>query len=190
MLSCLSLMHHTHVRVARDGEYHRTACGLSVADEFVESGLFADAATCDNCCRAIESRGRQAGTTAPLLANPKAVVRRLFDQVLNANEPDGLAALLGERLVTDFSAHRLNRLHEMFPSWRATIDDLIAEGESLVTRYRVDCTDAFGLTGAAGPTRKTNQTVIFRVAERRIVHVEAIVDDFGQWTDISCARAG
>ena len=144
MLSCLSLLHHTHVRVARHGEYHRTACGLSVTDE---SGLFveeADAATCDKC--RIEPRGRQAG-------DPKSVVRRLFDEVLNTQQ--------------------------MFPGWHATIDDMIAEDGRVVALYHVNRGD--GLADSADPTR-TTQTVIFRVAGQRIVAAQAIVDDFALWT--------
>jgi len=104
VLSCLSLLQHTHVRVASHGDYHRTACGLSVIDE---SGLFAetpDEATCDRCTHSLE-----ASKNAAFSADPKSVVTRLFDEVLNTK------------------------------GWHATIDDLIAEGGRVVVLYRVDC---------------------------------------------------
>jgi hypothetical protein len=182
MLSCLSLLHHTHLRVARHGDYHRTACGLSVTDE---PGLFvgtADAATCDRCRCSVEPRDRRAdaapGPTGP--AEPKSVVRGLFE-ALNATELDGPARPLDDGRLAGFPAHRLTRLRTLFPGWQATIGDLIAEGGRVVTRYHVDCGGAFGSTGAAGPTRATNQTVIFHVTGRRITHAQAIVDDFALW---------
>jgi len=181
MLSCLSLLHHTHVRVARHGDFHRTACGLSVVDG---SGLFvgtADAATCDRCRCSIGPRARQAGA-APLPSDPKSVIRWVFDQVLNATDLDGLDAVLDHGRLIDFPTHRLNRLRALFPGWHATIDDLIAEDGRVVARYHVDCSDVFGLADAAGTTCRTNQTVIFRVVGRRIVEVQTIVDDFALWT--------
>jgi len=180
MLSCLSLLHHTHVRVARHGDFHRTACGLSVTDG---AGLFVDtaeAATCDRCRCSVEPRTRRAGA-APLPSDPKSVIRWLFDQVLNATDRDGLDAMLDDGRLTDFP-YRLNRLRALFPSWHATIDDLIAEDGRVVARYHVDCSDVFGLADAAGGTHKANQIVIFRVVGRRIVHVQTIVDDFALWT--------
>ena len=193
MLSCLSLLHHTHVRVARHGDYHRTACGLSVTDE---PGLFAgtaDAATCDRCRCALEPRARRAvaapepaGPSGP--SDPKSVVRWLFE-VLNAAALDGPDRPRDEGHLAGFPAHRLTRLRTLFPGWQATIEDLIAEDGRVVTRYHVDCGDAFGLAGAAGPTRATNQTVIFHVTGRGITHAQAIVDDFALWAGSPFAGA-
>jgi|SRR5882757_1459837 len=194
MLSCLSLISDTHVRVARDGEAHRTACGLSVMDEYVEPGLFvasglfaaaADTATCVGCRRA---GGRATPTEAARTdlertdppADPKSLARRLFEQVLNANAPDGLAELLDAGLLDGFPAHRVDRLHGLFPGWHATIEDLIAEGDRVVVRYRVDLP----------AERASGQTVILRTAGHRIVQVEAIVDDFALWAAVSYAGTG
>jgi len=181
MLSCLSLLHHTHVRVARHGDFHRTACGLSVTDG---SGLFvetAEAATCNRCRCSIEPRARLSGG-ASFPSDPKSVIKWLFDQVLNAADLDGLDAVLDHGRLPDFLTHRLSRLSALFPGWHATIDDLIAEDGRVVARYHVDCSDVFGLADAAGTTCRTNQTVIFRVVGRRIVEVQTIVDDFALWT--------
>ncbi|MDX6353795.1 MAG: SnoaL-like polyketide cyclase [Streptomyces sp.] len=218
MLSCLSLISDTHVRVARDGEAHRTACGLSVMDEYVEPGLFvgaglfataADTATCTGCRRAVGPRGgatdpartdlerTDPARTAPARttpaptssdrtdppADPKSLARQLFEQVLNANAPDGLAELLDAGLLDGFPAHRVNRLHGLFPGWHATIEELIAEGERVVVLYRVDRVDL-------PAERATGQTVILRFAGHRIVQVEAIVDDFALWAAVSYAGTG
>jgi predicted ester cyclase len=217
MLSCLSLISDTHVRVARDGEAHRTACGLSVMDEYVEPGLFvasgrfaaaADTATCAGCRRAAGTGGRGAPTdpertdlertdlqrtdierTDPASttsdrtdpgADPKSLARRLFEQVLNADAPGGLAGLLDAGLLDGFPADRVKRLHGLFPGWHATIEDLIAEGDRVVVRYRVDLP----------AERATGQTVILRTADDRIVQVEAIVDDFALWAAVSYAGTG
>jgi hypothetical protein len=76
----------------------------------------------------------------------------------------------------------------MFPAWQAVIDELIAERETVVLRYHVTCTDAFGLLGSSGPATRRDQAVIVRVARHRVVEVSAIVDDFGIWVDISPPR--
>jgi hypothetical protein len=176
VLSCLSLLNRTHVRVAHEGGLQRTACGLSVADEFVTPGLFADTATCEGCRHA----ARIEVLPVEPAADPKALARQLFDHVLNPNEPGRLGALLGDGLAATFPPHRVSRLHDLFPTWHATIVDLIAEGERVVLRYRVEFTDPFGL---ADTTRRTN-TVILRTAGRRIVHAEPVVDDFALWPEI------
>jgi len=153
-LSCLSLLRHTHVRVASHGDYHRTACGLSVIDE---SGLFAetpDEATCDKCRHSTEAGRRRAGRNAALSADPKSIVARLFDEVLNTK------------------------------GWHATIDDLIAEGGRVVVLYRVDGSDAFGLVEQAGTNHQNNQSVILHIAGGRIVRARPIVDDFDLWAGI------
>ncbi|HEX3779582.1 MAG TPA: nuclear transport factor 2 family protein [Pseudonocardiaceae bacterium] len=186
MLSCLSLVHHSHVRIAADGGQQHTACGMSVADQFVEPGLFAEeagAATCVSCRRASAPHGRDTGTATSSPPQPKAALRLLFERINDPCRADGLAALLGGGLADRVSEQRLQRLHELFPGWRATIRDLIAEGTTALARYRVDCVDTCGLTGSTGPLHKTDQAVIFRFSDHRITQIEAIVDDFGLWAE-------
>ena len=150
MLSCLSLLRHTHVRVASHGDYHRTACGLSVIDESAVFAETADQATCDKCRHSLEAGGG-VRENAALSADPKSVVARLVDEVLNTR------------------------------GWHATIDDQIAEGGRVVVFYRVDCGDASGLVEPAATNHTNSQSVILHIAGGRIVHARPIVDDFDLW---------
>jgi hypothetical protein len=66
MISCLSLVRESHVRMRRDGGASVTACGLSIAEEHVGEGMFAAeaaAATCRICRQstAAASRDSKAG---------------------------------------------------------------------------------------------------------------------------------
>lgn len=71
MLSCLSLLHLTHVRVERADDPHRTACGISVVGT-VDPDMFAEpasTATCTGCRQAIGAA-----------LTPKSLVRRYLDE--------------------------------------------------------------------------------------------------------------
>jgi len=68
---------------------------------------------------------------------------------LSANDARGLAGSIGGKLASDFALERVGRLHDMFPAWRAVIDELIADGETVVLRYHVTCTDASGFSEPA-----------------------------------------
>ena len=186
MVSCLGLIHDSHALAGRQGHFSHTACGLSIGDSYVTPGLFAaDGATisCERCRRAMHAHRPEADTT--LLADPKSVIARLVEQVLNANDGAGLADAMDGTPASGFAAQRLHRLHELFPTWRATIDELIAEGDKVVLRYHVACNDAFGLLGHVGAIVKHNQMLIFRTSQGRVLDVQAIVDDFGLWSDMS-----
>lgn len=74
MLSCLSLLHHTHVRVELADDPLRTACGISVVDT-AEAAMFAAparTATCTGCRRAIGAE--------PAPEAPKETVRRYLGE--------------------------------------------------------------------------------------------------------------
>jgi hypothetical protein len=164
-------------------------CGLSISSEHAGPDLFAtdpQAVTCEHCRQALSSAERSAMSPEPV-GDSKSMVASLIAQ-LNANDARGLALSLGGELARRFTPTRLGRLHDMFPAWQAVIDELIAEGATVVVRYHVTCTDAFGLLGSSGPATRRDQAIIVRVARHRVVDVSAIVDDFGLWVDISPSK--
>jgi predicted ester cyclase len=186
MVSCLTLVRNTHILAGQERELSHTVCGLSIASVHVRSDLFVDdpgTATCKHCQQAQVSAHRPDVSSKPT-RDPKPLVARLIEQ-LNANDAPGLERSIGGRLAGDFTPERLKRLHQMFPAWQATIDELIAEGDNVVLRYHVTCTDAFDLLGSGGLATKRGQLVILRLDGHRVIDVSAIVDDFGLWVDIA-----
>jgi len=161
-------------------------CGLSISSEHAGPDLFAadpDAATCEHCKRALSSADRP-DMLRETADDPKTLVARLIGQ-LNANDAQGVVRSVGGKLADDLTAARVRRLHDLFPTWQAVIDQLIAEGDTVVLRYHVTCTDPFGFLGFGTPVRRSGQVVIVRVDQHRIIDVNAVVDDFALWVDIS-----
>lgn len=190
MVSCLALLHETHAPRTSDGSRRVTACGLAMEEADVRPGLFAEGQATPTCRRCVAAAA--AAQPQPDAArDAKSLVMLLFDGVLNANDPARLGACADQALAAKLPASRLVRLHELFPSWRATIVNLIAEGDSVFVRYSVACVDAFGLLGPAGPARKEGQAVIASVSSGRLVAVHAVVDDFSLWSGggPACAAA-
>lgn len=186
MVSCLTLVSNVHALAGQQHGFSHTACGLAIASEHIRDGMFAtssDQVSCASCLQAAAAAARPSNA-GELPADPKALVTRLVG-VLNAQDSQGLAQCFGGRLAADFTPGRLARLHEMFPGWRAEIDELIAERETVVLRYHVTCVDAFGLFQLEQANIERDQTVIFRLSEQRVVDVSAIVDDFGLWQNVA-----
>jgi len=64
VLSCLALLHLTHVRVEQAGDPNRTACGISIVG-VIDPGMFAEppsTATCTGCRQAIGAEQLVGGT--------------------------------------------------------------------------------------------------------------------------------
>ena len=94
---------------------------------------------------------------------PKAVYQQLIEAVNQRN-----LAVIDELVAPDFVGHWLfaapelhgreayrqwfETLVRVFPDWRGTIEDLVAEGETVVARWRVQGTLQQEWTTAAGRT--------------------------------------
>jgi predicted ester cyclase len=167
------------------GEIRHTACGLGTSIRHTERDLFAvdpESASCEQCRQALETQGA-AESPEVTGVDAKTLVRRFLERVINANDAAGWDRAVGDEVSEVWSSGRLNRLHELFPTWHATIDELIAEGGSVVMRYRVSCADPGRLLGPCVQAVKTDQLVIVRLSGRRISGFRAIVDDFGIWQE-------
>jgi len=188
MVSCLTLLGSTHLRLDQAGGLARTLCGLAMAEADVHSGVFAReaaAATCAHCLDVSRS-GSASAVVGDLRQGTRALITRLLDQ-LNAEDATGLSAILGGRLLESITAQRLQRLHQLFPAWCASVDELIMDEGNAVLRYRVACLDACGLLGGAEVSGKA-QCVIFRSANHRLVDAFPIVDDFAFWSSAAMPR--
>ncbi len=190
MASCMSLISSTHVLSQRAGDLHHTVCGLAIAVADMPPGLIAQApgaATCPRC-QSMLQRAQAGQVPREQSLDPSGLVERLV-ALLNANDTNRIEEVLGGALLRALSARRISRLHQLFPQWHATIDELIADPRNAVLRYRVGFRDAFGLFGATGASAKTGQAVVLRLADRRITDACPIVDDFAFWSGLAQAGA-
>ncbi len=191
MMTCLSLNDSTHVLACTVDQVNHTLCGLALAAEQTPEGLFAqslEGLTCARCKSALEQAAQEEHQVMPA-QDAKALVHRLLD-LLNANSAKGIEELISRSLLAELSASRMARLHELFPGWRATVDELIGDETSIVLRYRVNFFDAFGLLGAAATSSTGQQAVVFRVSNGKLDAVCPIVDDFSFWSAPAKTVAG
>ena len=182
MVSCLLLLHASHVRVAGGSDRNVTACGMSLEDEHVGAQLFAidpSDATCPSCIAVRDAARTGDGATTP--ANAQAFAPWFFEQVLNRQDVALLAEVTDPDLAVRLSPARLARLHALFPDWRARIHETIAQGDAALVRYDVEFTDSLGLLGRDGAAHGKDQAVILRLRGSLLSDVTAIVDDFDLW---------
>ena len=121
----------------------------------------------------------------------KALVRKVYDAI-NANDPDALDGLMAADMDSNTRfAHPdggLDGFKESFktalasfPDYSITIDDQIAEGDKVVTRYTVRGTQEGEFMGVA-PTNEPIELIgidIDRIADGKVVEhwSEADVED-------------
>ena len=186
MVSCLTLLGSTHARARSDAGTAQTLCGLVIAESDSTPAMFAQEASAATCTRCRDRLRIAAASTAQAARAPPAwdvgaSVEHLIAR-LNANDSAGLASILGGRLLESLSAQRMDRLHQLFPAWCATADEVITDRSSAVLRYRVSFVDSCGLLGSQGPASRAGQCVIFRLANDRLVDAFPVVDDFAFWS--------
>jgi steroid delta-isomerase-like uncharacterized protein len=113
-------------------------------------------------------------------AENKALIRRVFDEALNAGELSLLDQLFADDFVDNATPEQrpgprgvkdyFRAVRTGFPDMRVTIDDLLAEGDKVVVRTTWRGTHLGPYEGIA-PTGKTvarTMIQIFRVADGKI----------------------
>ena len=110
--------------------------------------------------------------------DPKAVVRRLIDEVLNGGRLDAIDELYTAELAS--GARRwIAPFRESFPDVRMEIVELIAEGEKVVGRFRCSATNLGPWRGHPPTGRRferVDEVYIFCVRDGRIVEAWGIED--------------
>jgi predicted ester cyclase len=111
-------------------------------------------------------------------ADPKGVVRRLIDEVLNGGSLDTIDELYAPELAR--AARRwIGPFRESFPDVQMEVVDLIAEGEKVVGRFRCSGTHLGPWRGHAPTGRRferVDEVYIFRVRDGRITEAWGIED--------------
>jgi predicted ester cyclase len=110
--------------------------------------------------------------------DPKAVVRRLIEEVLNGGRLDVIDELYTPELAR--GARRwITPFRESFPDVEMQIVDLIAEGEKVVGRFRCSATHLGPWRGHPPSGRRferVDEIYIFRVEDGRISEAWGIED--------------
>jgi predicted ester cyclase len=125
----------------------------------------------------------------------KALVRRWLEAINNADvsvtddvfAPDCQRRLIYHASVTrvgrgpDAIKRRIGDWLAAFPDWQFTVEDMVAEGDVVMTRCTVRGTHRGELFGLAPTGREVAYTeiLISRVAEGRIVEQSVLIDRLG-----------
>ena len=75
-------------------------------------------------------------------------------------------------------------LRSLFPEWVSTLDEIVAEGDKVVTKCTVRGRDAGGFLGtgpADGTAFELEQVIIQTIENGRIVKIYALCDELGFW---------
>ncbi len=126
----------------------------------------------------------------------KAIARRVYDEGFNAHNP----AIVDELFTTDadivqdvlspspgFRGGRegvkqaLAMISGAFPDWWVTVEDMIAEGDKVVTRYTGQGTQRGEFMGIPATGKRVTTTVIdiFRIADGKVAEAWVEADNLG-----------
>jgi steroid delta-isomerase-like uncharacterized protein len=111
----------------------------------------------------------------------KTIARKVFEDI----QSQGNLALIDEIVAGDYVGHTPladlhgpedakqfeHMLHEAFPDYRVTVEDQIAEGDKVATRWTAQGTHKGKFQGmpATGKNIKTTGLTIFRIANGKLV---------------------
>jgi steroid delta-isomerase-like uncharacterized protein len=144
--------------------------------------------TCPNCGGQLVARPRRQATGAP----PRSVIRRLhelwtagdLDAVEEVYAPDFVghfpsSSHLPERLGHAGVREGIRRIKLAFPDWREDVDEMVAEGRRVVTRYTSRGTHHGEFRGIAptGRSIAVREISIYRVVKGKVVEQWCLLDE-------------
>ncbi len=169
------------------------AAAMICSDEctFCPACAEAMARTCPNCGGDLVARPRRRAATP----TPRAVVRRLheiwttgdLDAVPEVYAPDFVghfpeSSHLPRRLGLDGAREGIRRAKTAFPDWREDVEEMVAEGNRVVTRYTSHGTHRGRFSGAPdlAPTGRAiavREMSLYRVAKGKVVEQWCLLDE-------------
>lgn len=114
------------------------------------------------------------------MTEPKVLIRRLVDDVINANHPDALDDIAAPALARTLR-RAFDQFRAAFPDWHQDIVELVAEGNTVVARFRCTGTHLGPWQGLqpTGRTMTIDEVYFFRVTNNRLARVWGLEDT---WT--------
>lgn len=157
--------------------------------------------TCPNCGGELRARPRRAGSGL----TPRAVVRRLHEiwtagdlaAVDEVYAPEFIghfpsSSHLPERLGHAGVKEGIRRIKLAFPDWRENIDEMITEGNRVVTRYTSHGTHRGNFRGIAptGRTISVREVSIYGVVNGKVREQWCLLDELDRLQQLGAAPAG
>lgn len=139
----------------------------------------------------MSTRAETPEPSAPAL-EPKAVVRRLIDEVMNAGRLDLIDELYAPQVAA--GARRwITPFRNSFPDVEMEIVELIAEGENVVGRFRCSATNLGPWRGRPATGRRferVDEVYIYRVRDGRITEAWGIEDNRSRERQLGLSTGG
>jgi steroid delta-isomerase-like uncharacterized protein len=129
----------------------------------------------------------------------KSVVQGLFDDVVNGHDPDALHRYLAadvvdhEKLIfaqpegPEGVETGFRMLFEAFPDLHANVEELIAEGDTVVARLRLTGQNTGAYHGLPEPTGRRAEwraILVFRLADGKITEISGVADRMKMLTEL------
>jgi predicted ester cyclase len=123
-------------------------------------------------------------------SDPKSVVRRLVDDVMNAGRLDVIDEIYTRQMAS--AARRwITPFRESFPDVRMDILDLIAEGDKVVARFHCSGTNLGPWRGDPPTGRRferVDEVYIFRIVDGRIAEAWGLEDSASRERQLGLSR--
>jgi predicted ester cyclase len=114
------------------------------------------------------------------MTDPKRLIQRLVDDVINGDDPRALTEIATPALARALG-RAFDQFRAAFPDWHQEIVELVAEGQTVVARFRCTGTHQGPWQGLhpTGRTMRVDEVYFFRVADDRLTRVWGLEDT---WT--------
>jgi hypothetical protein len=120
------------------------------------------------------------------MTEPKLVVRRLVERVMNGNELEALDELCTPRLAPKLRV-AFSEFRAAFPDWHQEIRELVAEGNTVVARFRCTGTHQGQWQGlaASGRQMRVDEVYFFRIEDGRLAGVWGLEDTWSRMQQLA-----
>lgn len=114
--------------------------------------------------------------------SPKALIRRLVDEVINGGDLDVLDVIATPQLAPKLR-RAFTEFRAAFPDWHQELVELVAEDHTVVARFRCTGTHRGRWQGLepTGRRMRIDEVYFFRLADGRIIRMWGLEDT---WTRI------
>jgi predicted ester cyclase len=112
-----------------------------------------------------------------MASEPKVVVRRLVDEVINGQDLDVLDAIVASKLAPKLR-RAFSEFRAAFPDWHQELVELVAEDTTVVARFKCTGTHRGAWQGLepTGRTMRIDEVYFFGVTDGRVHRMWGLED--------------